>query len=94
METGNFIASNIPMVSGGGVGTSEKQQMPLCVFQHLNILGEERLLAEFAWKAHVWVKKLAFSQLPRWSGPASPCVLVGHLALKSQERGSGVSSMS
>ena len=89
--------SNVPMVPGRGIGTFEEQEMPLCIFQHLSISGEERLLAEFAWKAHVGVKDRAWLlPNPRMGWACfSPCVrLVGHLALKPQESVSGISSRS
>lgn len=87
--------SNVPMVPGKGIGTSEEQEMLPCIFQHLRILGEEGLLAEFALKAHVKLKDITCLLPNTQMGWAcfSPCIqLVGHLALKPHESVSRISS--
>jgi len=33
---------NVPMVPGKGAVAFEEQQVPLCIFQHLSILGGRR----------------------------------------------------
>lgn len=94
MQIGSFRMSNVPMVPGKGIGTFEEQEMPPCIFQHLRILGEEGLLAEFALKAHVKLKDITCLLPNTQMGWAcfSPCIwLVGHLALKPHKSVSGIS---